>query len=177
MVVNNVTNVTKGRNNLALTILTLAAPLILVSSAMQAQTDPGVRGGAAGAGSAFSNLTTKESSFFSIGSDQFQEVQSVTGSVQGTEAGLGPRFNLDSCAGCHAHPAIGGSSPLVNPQVAVATKNGAANSVHESRRPKIPQVQRNDRRHQRWKSRRGEGGVDGYSPSVGLHCQSAAVGH
>src|SRR5438309_1914841 len=129
MVVNNVTKVTKGRNSLALTILTLAAPLILVSSAMQAQTDPNVRGGAAGAGSAFSNLTNKESSFFNTGSVQFQEVQSVTGSVQGTEAGLGPRFNLDSCAGCHAQPAIGGSSPSSNPQLLVATKNGAANSV------------------------------------------------
>src|SRR6266436_3182027 len=129
MVVNNVTNVTKWRNSLALTILTLAAPLMLISSAMQAQTDPGVRGGAAGAGSAFSNLTNKESSFFNTGSVQFQEVQSVTGSVQGTEPGLGPRFNLDSCAGCHAQPAIGGSSPPVNPQVAVATKNGATKSV------------------------------------------------
>src|SRR6266581_9634241 len=126
MVVNNVT---KWRNNLALTILTLAAPLMLVSSAMQAQTDPGLRGGAAGAGSAFSNLTNKESSFFSTGSDQFQEVQSVNGSVQGTEAGLGPRFNLDSCAGCHAQPAIGGSSPTVNPQVDVANKELATNVI------------------------------------------------
>jgi hypothetical protein len=28
--------------------------------------------------------------------------------------GLGPRFNLDSCAGSHAHPAAGGSSPAIN---------------------------------------------------------------
>src|SRR5262249_19118196 len=32
-------------------------------------------------------------------------------------SGLGPRFNLNSCAGCHVSPAIGGSSPAVNPQV------------------------------------------------------------
>ena len=32
------------------------------------------------------------------------------------EEGLGPRFNLNSCAGCHAHPAVGGSSPATNPQ-------------------------------------------------------------
>src|SRR5262249_35639119 len=55
--------------------------------------------------------------------------QSVTGSIADTEAGLGPRFNMDSCAGCHAQPAVGGSSPPVNPQVAVATKNGATNIV------------------------------------------------
>ena len=30
------------------------------------------------------------------------------------------RMNLDSCGGCHAQPAIGGSSPAVNPQVAFA---------------------------------------------------------
>ncbi|HLK20503.1 MAG TPA: di-heme oxidoredictase family protein, partial [Bryobacteraceae bacterium] len=27
-------------------------------------------------------------------------------------------FNLDSCGGCHAQPAVGGSSPAINPQVA-----------------------------------------------------------
>ncbi len=43
--------------------------------------------------------------------------------------GLGPRFNLDSCAGCHAQPAIGGSSPKVNPQVALAKAFGANNTV------------------------------------------------
>jgi CxxC motif-containing protein (DUF1111 family) len=56
-------------------------------------------------------------------------VASVTGSINGTEAGLGPRFNLNSCAGCHIQPAVGGSSPPVNPQVAVATLNGATNTV------------------------------------------------
>jgi len=29
-------------------------------------------------------------------------------------SGLGPRFNLDSCAGCHTFPAVGGSSPPTN---------------------------------------------------------------
>jgi CxxC motif-containing protein (DUF1111 family) len=46
-----------------------------------------------------------------------------------TEAGLGPRFNLNSCAGCHAQPAVGGTSPAVNPQVEVATLAGARNVV------------------------------------------------
>jgi CxxC motif-containing protein (DUF1111 family) len=43
--------------------------------------------------------------------------------------GLGPRFNLDSCVGCHAFPTHGGSSPAVNPQVALATAFGANNTV------------------------------------------------
>jgi CxxC motif-containing protein (DUF1111 family) len=42
---------------------------------------------------------------------------------------LGPRFNLNSCAGCHAQPAVGGTSPAINPQVAVATLDGANNKV------------------------------------------------
>src|SRR5262249_6816908 len=43
--------------------------------------------------------------------------------------GLGPRFNLNSCAGCHAQPAAGGSSPFINPQIAVATLDGATNTI------------------------------------------------
>jgi CxxC motif-containing protein (DUF1111 family) len=44
----------------------------------------------------------------------------VFGETEQVADGLGPRFNLDSCGGCHAQPALGGSSPPVNPQVAVA---------------------------------------------------------
>lgn len=44
-------------------------------------------------------------------------------------SGLGPRFNLDSCGGCHAFPAVGGSSPANNPQFAAATRKGAQNFV------------------------------------------------
>jgi CxxC motif-containing protein (DUF1111 family) len=36
---------------------------------------------------------------------------------------------MDSCGGCHNYPAPGGSSPPINPQVAVATKDGATNTV------------------------------------------------
>jgi CxxC motif-containing protein (DUF1111 family) len=42
---------------------------------------------------------------------------------------MGPRFNLDGCGGCHEAPAIGGSSPAVNPQVELATAFGARNAV------------------------------------------------
>ncbi len=91
--------------------------------------DPGVRGGPAGAGGPLSGLNDAEQRFFGAGLDAFQEVESVQGTIPDTGAGLGPRFNLDSCAGCHAQPAVGGTSPSVNPQVAVATKNGATNHV------------------------------------------------
>ena len=83
-------------------------------------TDPGLRGGNAGAGGSMANLTVKEAKFFDAGLDEFEEVQSVTGSVAGTEEGLGPRFNSNSCVSCHAHPAAGGTSPAANPQFSVA---------------------------------------------------------
>jgi CxxC motif-containing protein (DUF1111 family) len=38
-------------------------------------------------------------------------------------------MNLDSCGGCHAQPAVGGTSPAVNPQVAFANAMGARNRV------------------------------------------------
>jgi CxxC motif-containing protein (DUF1111 family) len=38
-------------------------------------------------------------------------------------------MNLDSCGGCHAQPAIGGSSPAVNPQVAFANLSGGTDKV------------------------------------------------
>jgi len=91
--------------------------------------DPGPRGGAPGAGGPIAGLTTREGQFFAAGQDAFLEVQSVQGTIPGTEEGLGPRFNLDSCGGCHSQPAIGGTSPALNPQVAVATKNRASNAV------------------------------------------------
>src|SRR3989441_5290842 len=93
--------------------------------------DPGVRGGSPGAGGPILGLNTNEQAFFAAGQDEFEEVQSVQGEaiITGTEPGLGPRFNLDSCAGCHAQPATGGTSPLPNPQVEVATKAGASNYV------------------------------------------------
>jgi CxxC motif-containing protein (DUF1111 family) len=90
-----------------------------------AQTDPGPRGGAAGAGAAIPGLIGKEAKFFDSGLDSFTEIASVTGSIPGTEEGLGPRFNLDSCAGCHKHPAVGGTSPSVNPQVNPALSSAA----------------------------------------------------
>ena len=102
-----------GCFKISLGILALAATTF-------AQTDPGVRGGAPGAGGQIAGLSGKEGKFFASGQDAFAEVASVLGTITGTERGLGPRFNLDSCAGCHKFPAAGGSSPAINPQVTVA---------------------------------------------------------
>jgi CxxC motif-containing protein (DUF1111 family) len=92
--------------------------------------DPGVRTGPAGAGGAAAPLTGSESILFNTGKQTFSEVDSVFGTLPGeTDSGLGPSFNMNSCAGCHAYPAVGGSSPQTNPQVAVATLHGARNTV------------------------------------------------
>ncbi len=95
----------------------------------QHASDPGVRGGPAGAGSPVAGLTTNQLAFFSAGLADFEEVDSVSGTIANTGRGLGPRFNAESCAQCHAQPSTGGTSPTVNPQVAVATDQGAANQV------------------------------------------------
>ena len=63
--------------------------------------DPGVRPGSNGAGGMLPGLTSVEQQAFAIGRVAFQEVGSVQGTLPDTEKGLGPRFNLDSCAGCH----------------------------------------------------------------------------
>jgi len=84
--------------------------------------DPGVRGGIAGAGAPLPGLTKTELAFFKAGTGEFVE-------EEGAEEGLGPTMNLDSCAGCHIQPAVGGTSLPVNPQVAFANKNGATNRI------------------------------------------------
>jgi mono/diheme cytochrome c family protein len=83
--------------------------------------DPGVRGGPAGAGGPLAGLSAAQLAFFNAAeTNRFEEVDAVP-------SGLGPFFNLNSCSGCHAAPATGGSSPATNPEVAVATLDGAQN--------------------------------------------------
>jgi len=93
--------------------------------------DPGVRTGSNGAGGILQGLDagSPEQRAFAVGQEAFEEVASVQGTFPDTEAGLGPRFNLDSCEGCHAFPATGGTSPAINPQVEVAKKEGAHNDI------------------------------------------------
>jgi CxxC motif-containing protein (DUF1111 family) len=118
--------------------LCLSLLAILGTGGLQAQQDPGPRGGAPGASGPFLGLNTNEQGLFNNALDHFMELNSVDGSVPGEESiGLGPTFNGNGCAMCHAEPAIGGSSPgtlsrlkpVPNPQVALATLHGATNII------------------------------------------------
>ncbi|HTD24501.1 MAG TPA: di-heme oxidoredictase family protein [Terriglobales bacterium] len=119
-------------------LLTLCLTVVLCTGILQAQHDPGPRGGAAGAGGFYPTLDGNEQAFFSQALDRFKEIDSVSGNVPGEAGvGLGPTFNANSCAACHAQPDVGGSSPglrspqkpVPNPQVAFATLDGATNTV------------------------------------------------
>ena len=94
----------------------------IASTASSVAVDPGVRGGAANAGTPFADLTPSELSYFNVGKEDFEEAEDVSD-------GLGPRMNLDSCAGCHSQPEIGGSSPAINPQIEFASKDGGTDKV------------------------------------------------
>ncbi len=98
--------------------------------------DPGPRGGSVGAGQAIAGLSADQQRFFATAMSQFTEIQDVQDPSPGN-GGLGPTFNSNSCGSCHSQPAIGGTSPSTsaypfvgpNPQVAVATLMGAANTL------------------------------------------------
>ena len=92
--------------------------------------DPGVRAGSVDAGQALSTLSPGQSQYFTDGLVRFNEADQVAN-------GLGPTFNSNSCASCHAQPAAGGSSPRAdqypnigpNPQIEAASAGGATNRV------------------------------------------------
>src|SRR5215469_10053574 len=124
----NISGRSVSRNPITISILLISFSL-LAATVASAQSDPGVRGGDPGAGSIIGGTSVQEKKFFENGLTRFEQTESVSGTISGTGSGLGPRFNMDSCSGCHAQPAVGGTSPAVNPQVAVATKNRATNTV------------------------------------------------
>jgi CxxC motif-containing protein (DUF1111 family) len=101
----------------------LCFPLDVSSQSFNSRArDPGPRGGAAGAGGPIAGLTANELAYFNAGKDEFEELEEVGD-------GLGPTLNLDGCGACHAQPAVGGTSPALNPQVAFASKGGARNAL------------------------------------------------
>jgi CxxC motif-containing protein (DUF1111 family) len=95
------------RVSLAVIMICLFATSETILAQFRAR-DPGVRGGLAGAGGPIAGLTSDEAEMFTVGLEDFSEEESVAD-------GVGPRFNFVSCAGCHSQPAVGGSSPAVNP--------------------------------------------------------------
>jgi CxxC motif-containing protein (DUF1111 family) len=120
-------------------VLVFASALLLVGAAFAQVVDPGVRsatGVNAGQPLASVSANANDLAFFQTGLAQFNEHQTVTGD----NPGLGPRFNLDGCGGCHSQPAPGGTSPAsnifpnvgANPQsqvIANGTVSGATNTI------------------------------------------------
>src|SRR6202140_4605906 len=93
-----------GRKSLAGIVAVLVTLCVSVrSQPATAPVDPGVRGGAASAGSALIGLTADETAFFQDGLTRFAQIESVKG---GQNNGLGPRFNSNSCLSCHAQPRV-----------------------------------------------------------------------
>ena len=112
---------------------------LLVVSTAGAQVDPGIRPGAINGQpgatqttpqplqSVLNNSPTGINDFFSNGLKRFQNVETV---ASGANTGLGPRFNLNACSGCHLQPAVGGSGPTTNPQfTAVSTAMAGPNNT------------------------------------------------
>jgi CxxC motif-containing protein (DUF1111 family) len=92
--------------------------------------DPGLRQGPAGAGGPRPGLRGNYPQAFVKALNHFGEVNSISGNQPGSDSqGLGPRYNGDSCKGCHVQPAVGGSSPAINPEVGFASIFGARNQL------------------------------------------------
>jgi CxxC motif-containing protein (DUF1111 family) len=109
--------------------IVMSGSLLATGLVLQGQNraeDPGPRTGVAGSGGPIAGLNAAQLSYFNDGLARFQEEESVQ---NGNHNGLGPTFNATSCSGCHAQPAVGGTSPAVNPQVAMATQEGASNKL------------------------------------------------
>jgi hypothetical protein len=117
----------------ALTIAVCLCAVGLHVGPLRAQisaTDPGPRSGAANAGGPALGLGADYTALFFAARERFAAIYSVSGGIAGEEGvGLGPAFNGNSCASCHAQPDTGGSSPhptlgqvrKPNPQVALAS--------------------------------------------------------
>jgi len=94
-------------------VSTCLAALLFAGMAFAQVNDPGVRSTTGiNAGQPLASISANPADllFFQNGLSQFAEHQTVTGN----NPGLGPRFNLDGCGGCHSQPAIGGTSPSAN---------------------------------------------------------------
>jgi len=127
-----------GTTVLTLALLTPIGVALLVTG-QQTATDPGPRKDAPDAGGPFPNLSTQQVTAFNNGKGQFEEDEPVPNSPPGGgNGGLGPGYNGTSCVSCHQQPAPLGSSPSPqsvqnpvkrNPQIDMATENGATNTV------------------------------------------------
>jgi hypothetical protein len=115
-----------------------------------AQRDPGVRGGAPGAGNPVSGLTVNQLAMFNEGKFRTTELEAscdgcsdiTPGSPTGQDpllqtitnsAGLGARFNGDQCIVCHSQPALGGSGGFFvpNPQAPPSQRRPPENPMFD----------------------------------------------
>jgi CxxC motif-containing protein (DUF1111 family) len=114
-----------------LAIAGIALTVILNPGTIAAQHDPGPRPVAPDAAPLpYSELSQDLQSFFTAAMSDFMEIDSVSGTISGEDgSGLGPTFNGNSCAQCHAFPVVGGTSPARNPQVELANLDQAKNTV------------------------------------------------
>jgi len=90
--------------------------------------DPGPRPLPANAGGFLPSLSANEQQIEPSITTEFNRVHDVV-VTSPTDGGLGPRFSSNSCASCHAYPAVGGSSPPSNPLFSVYHLNGATNTM------------------------------------------------
>jgi len=117
-------------------LLVAAALLLYTAGTLHAQSDPGPRPSTGGNATRLP-LTgfTDMQKFWGGGQNIFKQTFSVSGNSSTTGisgepgVGLGPAFNGNSCAMCHSQPKVGGTSPSVNPELAVANLDDAANSI------------------------------------------------
>ena len=133
------------RNSILCGAFLCAVAFATVTLGQSSPQDPGVRGGTVNSGQPLASLsqTPGASGFFADGLARFQEIETVQG---GANIGLGPRFNSNQCASCHAQPAVGGSSPSTsvfpnigpNPQTLVYSLDGAQNTLPSFISPEGP---------------------------------------
>jgi CxxC motif-containing protein (DUF1111 family) len=120
------------------TTFALLAVLFLPGLTFAQLKDPGVRTGDINGQKGLtittpaplSSVNTSDGSlqFFVNAQGRFTD-QEVVNNTTSNNVGLGPRFNFNSCSGCHIQPAVGGTGPAVNPQF-TAIANGIAGSTN-----------------------------------------------
>jgi CxxC motif-containing protein (DUF1111 family) len=112
-----------ARRFLPATLLALFCGAAVVLGASSGPTDPGPRTGPAGAGGEIAGMTSDQLAQFAGYKHVFTEVNNTVANP----VGLGPGYDADGCAVCHAQPANGGSSPPSNPLFKMYQLNGAQN--------------------------------------------------
>jgi CxxC motif-containing protein (DUF1111 family) len=116
-----------GHRLVVTTLCVLATSCAMIDTVVVVDHPP-QPGDAARVGDPLPGLSAEQLALFALARTEFLEHDTVDGHDD-TTMGLGPRFNLDGCADCHAFPALGGSSPPINREVVIAHAEGATNAA------------------------------------------------